>query len=103
MKEQAFWSTRKQGFIQKPVQRRKTNALIEQNYSCLTRWWTLYRQAGDRMNRNPRVGLELGRLFTQAELSDVRHWSIDVPIGEWNESMSHHAFRWLHDRRSQQK
>ena len=53
----------------------------------LTQWWTEYRRAGDRMNRNPRVGLQLGALLTQTEFVDVQYVAHDVPIGPWMDGM----------------
>lgn len=55
--------------------------------SHLERWWTLYRQAGERLNRNPRVGLYLNELLRQAGLVNVAYRSIDVPIGAWKDGM----------------
>lgn len=51
--------------------------------SAVRRWWLAYAEAMSRMNRDPRIGQQLQRLFTDARFGEVRVDTIQLPIGDW--------------------
>jgi len=52
--------------------------------SAVRRWWLAYAEAMNRMNRDPRIGQQLQRLFTEARLGEVRVETVQLPIGDWD-------------------
>lgn len=51
--------------------------------SFLHRWWQWYSSRMQQMDKNPRIGRDLGRHLQSANFSHIRGSSIDLPIGSW--------------------
>lgn len=51
--------------------------------SNLSRWWQWYARTQERMGKNPRIGRTLPQLLSADGFENIRHLSLDLPIGDW--------------------
>ena len=63
--------------------------------SWLTRWWQWYSHALGRMNKNVRIGRELGQVLTNQGFRHVRPVSKNLPVGDWDRGWLHSLTRRL--------
>lgn len=52
--------------------------------SAVSRWWAMYVDVMERLNRDPRVGRRLQHLLIQNRFQDVRVDVEQLPIGGWH-------------------
>ena len=63
--------------------------------SFLGRWWQWYSWALQSMDKNIRIGRELGQLLTAQNFQHIRSVTRDLPVGGWDEGqLALEALRW---------